>query len=154
MAQSEKRRRKEVGVELEEYQLPAVVGEVWWAGRSKEKRREQILPQVSQRRRRGSANQREAGCDVRVVKVRRWRTGRTVVTPEQEEKSSTVAVLKSEAASHSCWSRARAPPSSSRCLSWQTHIQLCRSSAAFSPEQLCELKAAGTGRLLFPAILE
>lgn len=36
MAQSD-RHRKEVGVELEEYQLPTVVGEVWWAVKLKEK---------------------------------------------------------------------------------------------------------------------
>lgn len=39
------------------------------------KRREQILLQVSQSQRRGSVNQRETGCDVRVVKLRRWEQG-------------------------------------------------------------------------------
>lgn len=65
------RHRKEVGVELEEYQLPTAVGEVWWAVKLKENEREQILLQVSQSRRQGSVNQHETGCDVKVVKVRR-----------------------------------------------------------------------------------
>lgn len=109
------------------------------------KRREQILLQVSQSQRRGSVNQRETGCDVRVVKVRGWEHGGQSGR-ESRGKILRLPVLLCLSVRQRLTPRV---PRSSPASPGKPTSNCAGALLFFPPEQLCELKAAGTGRLLY-----